>query len=440
MRPMDFTPVPSAVNAPAVAFGPRPVESAWTAALNVDEAEQVHRHWPFWATKAQLPPSGGWSKWLLLGGRGSGKTRAGAEVVRALVACGEARRIALIAPTLHDARSVMVEGPSGLLAVDPTASFQPSLRVVQWPNGAEAHLFGAAEPERLRGPQFDCAWGDEVCYWQNGLSVLSTLRLGLRLGAHPRSIFTSTPRAGATLMALLATPGLEVTRAPTRDNIANLAPRFLHDAESAIGAGDSARQELEGVAIERTSGALWSAATLQACRVDRAPALDRIVVAVDPPASSGPNSDACGIVAAGRRGGARDGVAFVLADASVTACPPHVWARAAVELYQDLGAACIVAEANMGGDMVHAVLAAADARAPVRLVRASRSKRARAAPISALYGRGRVFHVGRFSALEAEMLSFHSDDANGSPDRVDALVWALTDLFHDGAEPSLRAI
>jgi phage terminase large subunit-like protein len=332
----------------------------------------------------------------------------------------------------------MVEGHSGLLAACPDAQFEPSLRRLIWPNGAQAHLFSAGEPHRLRGPQFDLVWGDEFCYWPSAQEALNTVRLGLRLGPQPRLILTSTPRPGPWLHTLLHQPQTAVSVLPTQDNAAHLAPGFHRDLRDRLGDANLARQELDGAVIDAEHDALWTWADLAACRIDHAPPLDRIVIGIDPPATSGPLADACGIIAVGVRGAGPDATAYVLSDQSIRGAPPEVWARRAVELARSLGASRLIAEANNGGEMVRAVIAAADLQAPVSLVRAILSKRERAAPIAIQYKRRRVFHVGRFAALENEMAAFGASSV--SPDRVDALVWALTDVLSGRAGPALRRL
>jgi phage terminase large subunit-like protein len=413
----------------------------WAGLLSEPCLGKVGAHWSFWANRLQLPPPGLWDTWVLLGGRGSGKTRAGAEAVHAAVASGAARRIALIGATHADARSVMVEGPSGLLAVGPDRpEFRPALNQVIWPNGAVAHLFGAVEPNRLRGPQFDFAWGDEFCHWHNGEATLANLRLGLRLGPAPRLVLTSTPVASGFLDAVLASSNVRLHTIPTSANLANLAPGFLATAQGRLTPA-AIVQELEGRPAKAGAAALWTRSMLDTARVAALPSrLDRIVVAVDPPASFGAHSDACGIVAVGAVFNDCDPTAYVLADESLSGAPPRVWADAAMRLAARVGADCVVAEANMGGEMVRALLTEADRSAHVRLVHARLSKRARAIPIAERYARGQVRHVGRLPALEGEMLSFTETGAGPSPDRLDALVWALTDLFAAAGAPRLRFV
>lgn len=395
--------------------------------------------WDLWGRPAQLAPTGAWRTWLFLGGRGAGKTRAGAEWVAGLVRTRSAGRLALIAPTFHDVREVMIEGASGLRALSGARPYyEASRRRLIWPNGAQAHCYSAEDPESLRGPQFDAAWADELCYWSYPDETLATLEHGLRQG-QPRLLATTTPRPIRALKRLLAAPDTVVTRSKTLDNKENLAKDFIAALEARWTGSAHERRELEGELIEDVEGALWKRDDLEALRVRAHPRLDRIVVAVDPPASTGPDADACGIVAAGvyYEGGQRRAV--VLADATVQGAPPNVWAQRACELARTLGAHALVAEANNGGDMVRAVLHAAAPEIHVRLVRASQGKRLRAEPIATYYAQGRVTHAAAFPALEDEMCAFGVEGFAGSPDRLDALVWALTDLFA-GGEPRARML
>lgn len=376
-----------------------------------------------------------------MGGRGAGKTRSGAEWVGRLARKGLAQRIALIAPTFHDVREVMIEGASGLRS-SPKArpTYEASRRRLIWPNGAVAYCFSAEDPESLRGPQFDAAWADELCFWTYADETMATLEHGLRLGQNPQLMVTTTPRPTGALKRLLAAPDTVSTRSTTWDNARNLAPGFIAALNERWSGSARHRQELMGDLIEDLVGALWSRAELEQMRRPPEGALDRVVVAVDPPASAGAHADACGIVAAGARGEGFRRHAIVLADASVQGAAPHVWAARVAELARAVGADAIVAEANNGGEMVRAVLKAAAPEFLLRLVRASEGKRARAEPIAALYAQGRVTHAQAFAVLEDEMCSFGAADFKGSPDRVDALVWALTDLMFGGFQPRLRAL
>ena len=395
------------------------------------------RDWRFLARKDQRPPDDdSWRTWLFLGGRGAGKTRAGAEWLTAQAVPGA--RLALVGPSLHDVREVMVEGPSGLRACAPPGTrprYEASRRRFLWGNGAVAHAFSAEDPESLRGPQHHAAWADEFCAWRKPGEVLALLRMGLRLGERPRLVVTTTPKPTAALRRLLAEPGLAESRAATSANAENLAPDFLAGLEALYGGTRLAAQELDGVVTEAAEGSLWRAADLARCRGARPPVFERVVVAVDPPAGS--TGDACGIVVAGLV----DGRAYVLADRTASGLSPLGWAGVAAGAAREHRADRIVAEVNQGGEMVRTVLAQAGCPAPVRAVHASRSKRARAAPVAALYEGGRVVHCGSFPQLEEELMALGAAEGGPSPDRADALVWAVTDLLlGPESAPRLRVL
>ncbi len=410
-------------------------------------ARLLRRH-PFLlqARDAQAPPMGDWRTWLLMGGRGAGKTRAGAEWVRYGVWQGLFGRIALVGPTFHDVREVMIEGPSGLIACEPQASmrpvWQPSRQRLEWPNGAVAHAFSAEDPDGLRGPQFDAAWADEAGAWARGEAAWDNLQLALRLGACPRALVTTTPRATPLMLRLAGSappPGLVITRTATADNAANLAPGFVPIVSAAYAGTALARQELHGELIHDPPGAMFARADIDRLRVSAAPyPLDDIVVAVDPAVSAGRDAHACGIVAAG----VREGLGYVLGDVSAPGLKPLDWAARASALASLVGASHILAEANQGGEMVREVLKLAAPGLPVRLVTARIGKRGRAQPIAALYAQGRVCHVGVHPALEDELCRFGAaDDGHGpSPDRADALIWALWALLVDAATPRITLL
>jgi phage terminase large subunit-like protein len=325
--------------------------SAW-AGLTPEEAALLEHDWELWARPQQLPPPGDWRVWLLLAGRGFGKTRSGAEWVRMRVELGLSRRVALVAPTAADARDVMIEGESGLIACAPKdfrPRFAPSKRRLTWPNGAVATCYSAEEPERLRGPQHDAAWCDELAAWRYE-EAWDMLMLGLRLGADPRCIVTTTPKPVRLVRSLLASDTVAVTRGATRENAANLAPAFLDAIVKRYDGTRLGRQELEAELLEDVPGALWHRAMFEreGMRVAAAPALARIVVAIDPAATNGEGADETGIIAAGI---AADGAAYVLEDLSGRMAP-HEWAARAIGAYRALGAERIVAEVNNGGDMV----------------------------------------------------------------------------------------
>jgi phage terminase large subunit-like protein len=401
-------------------------------------------HWKFWARPDQLPPEGDeWATWLILAGRGWGKTRVGAETIREWV-CGDSplapgrfSRIALVAETAADARDVMVEGDSGILGVHPKdfrPNYQPSIRKLTWPNGAVAHLYNATEPDQLRGPQHDAAWCDELAKWRYAQATWDQLQFGLRLGEAPKAIVTTTPRPIPVVRGIMADSLTHTTRGSTKDNKDNLARPFLAQIENKYAGTRLGRQELDGEILNDIPGALWTRTSIDGHRVNAAPeSLSRIVVAVDPAASSGENADETGIVGCAV-GADEDGYqrGYVLADKSINGTPEE-WARAAVALYRDLDADIIIAEKNNGGEMVESVIKAIDRNVPVKLVHASRGKFVRAEPISALYEQGRIHHVGQFNELEDQMCTFSPDQdrkINGSPDRMDALVWGMSELFN----------
>jgi phage terminase large subunit-like protein len=416
------------------------------AGLSKADLEALLHHWCLYARDDQLPPEGDdWTIWLLLGGRGSGKTRAGAEWVRGLAlglagfAAAPVGRIALVGETYADVREVMVEGVSGLMRVHPTAErplHTPSRRRIEWPNGAVAQCFSAEDPEALRGPQFDAAWCDELAKWPDAEATFDMLQFGLRLGARPRQLITTTPRPIPLLKRLIADPRCVTRRATTAANRFNLAPRFLDAILDRYKGTALGRQEIDGEIVEDRPDALFPRAMIDAAREDGAPDLLRVVVAVDPPAG-GRRGGVCGIVAAGRDAA---GVVHVLEDASIEAAKPERWAGEAIAAYRRWEADALICEVNQGGDMVAAVIAAIDPTVPVSPVRATRGKRLRAEPVAALYAKGRVRHAGPFGPLADQLAAFGPDGtADGaSPDRVDALVWAVTALALTGREAAPR--
>ncbi len=424
--------------------------SRFLASLSAKELNALLSDWEIWARPDQLPPKGDWTTWLVMGGRGAGKTRTGAEWIRAL-ALGRTPfanqphgRIALVGETLADAREVMVEGVSGLLAIhtkDERPTWHASRRRLEWPNGAIAQTYSAEDPESLRGPQFDAAWGDELTKWRHADATWDMLQFGLRLGERPRQIVTTTPRPTALLKRLLKDPRTVTSHAPTKANLANLAPGFIDTIVSRYQGSRLGRQELDGELIAERSDALWQREQLDRLRVDAPPeGLERIIVAIDPPATSTKKADACGIVAAGLDA---NGNAYILKDASQGQLNPTAWANRAIGLYKQLKADCVLAEVNQGGEMVTTILANIDPGVPVRAVHANRGKYLRAEPVSALYEQGRVRHVGNLSELEDEMCDFGVNGLSdgSSPDRLDAMVWAVTHLCLSGqAQPKVRSI
>ncbi|HXE88769.1 MAG TPA: terminase family protein [Hyphomicrobiaceae bacterium] len=379
---------------------------------------------------SQQPPAGEWRTWLILAGRGYGKTRTGAEWVRGLAEAGTVARIALVGPTAADARDVMVEGESGLLAISPPhwrPTYEPSKRRLTWPNGVMATTYSADEPDRLRGPQHGAGWADEVGTWKHA-ETWDMLQFGMRLGTDPRQVVTTTPRPIKLLRDLIAQPSTVITRGATYENAENLAPAFLEQIVARYAGTRLGRQELQGELLDDLEGALW-----QRSRFDErkpAPDLQRVVVAVDPAATSGAASDETGIVVAGV---GIDGLGYILADRSCRLSPDG-WARRAIAAYDEFGADRVVVEVNNGGEMVSQTLQTIRPTLPITAVHASRGKQARAEPVAALYEQGRVWHTAPFDLLEDQLCGW-TPASGQSPDRLDALVWALTDLLVDAPGP-----
>jgi phage terminase large subunit-like protein len=396
------------------------------------ELEALQYEWPLWARIDQLPPPGDWRTWLLLGGRGSGKTRSAAEWVRAEVESGRRGRLALIGPTAEAIRRDMVEGVSGILAVAPPwcrPNHEPSTRRLVWPNGAIAHLFSAEEPDRLRGPNLDGYWADELAAWQAPEGLWSNLQMALRLpgprGDAPRGVVSTTPRPIPLLRSIMKAPSTALTRSRTKDNSANLDPATLEYLDARYGGTTLGRQELDAELLEDLEGALWTRGMIEASRVAKEPdEFRRIVVAIDPAGGASKTNDETGIIAAGATS---DRHVYILRDASGRFSPDG-WARRAVDLFQSLRANGIVCESNFGGEMVRATIRSVAPYLPVKMVHASRGKQVRAEPVVALYEQRRVHHVGAFPELEDQLCQWDPMHSTSSPDRLDALVWAITEL------------
>ncbi|MDQ0395187.1 DNA-packaging protein [Labrys monachus] len=410
-------------------------------------ADVLGNSWRMKARPEQIAPPGDWAVWALVAGRGFGKTRTGAEWVQEQVLMGAATRIALVAPTAADARDVMVEGESGLLAIAPKGmrpEYEPSRRRLTWPNGVIATTYSADEPERLRGPQFDAAWCDEVGSWRY-LAAWDMLQFGLRLGDRPRAVVTTTPKPNRLLRELMKRAGEDVviTRGKTRDNAANLAAGFMKVITDRYAGTRLGRQELDGELLDDVPNCLWPFEVLERCRVDKTPQLIRVVVAVDPSGSNGEDGgDAQGIVVAGK---GDDGKAYILADRTVKLSPDG-WGKAVIAAFDQYKADKIVVEKNYGGEMCQHVIQTARKSAPIKLITATRGKAVRAEPVAALYEQGKVHHVvpiGSFdnplADLEEEMRLTNTSgyQGPGSPNRMDALVWALTELMFGGHGPMI---
>jgi predicted phage terminase large subunit-like protein len=398
--------------------------------LHRDFTAALRSAWRAVARPEQLAPVGSWVTWIFCGGRGAGKTRSGAEWVTERVAAG-ARFVHLIAPTAADVRDVMLEGPAGILSISPShlrPIYQPSLRKLVWPTGAQALLFSSDEPDRLRGPQCDTAWIDELCAMRLAQDVLDNSNFGLRVGKDPRCLITTTPRPLKCFKTLLARDGQDVivTRSSSFANRDNLAPAFFSQITAKYAGTRLGRQELEAELLTDVPGALWHLDRLEELRVRVAPQpFERVVVAIDPAVTHGPDSDETGIVVVGL---AADGCGYVLDDLSGR-YPPEEWARRAIQAYRQHAADRIIGEVNQGGVLVEATLRSVDPGIPFTAVHASRGKLTRAEPVSALYEQGKVHHVGVFGPLEDQLTSYDGSRSGASPDRLDALVWGLTALM-----------
>ncbi len=416
----------------------------WLKGQKPEEMWHLEYAWDFWQRTDQRPPEGDWRTWFVMAGRGFGKTRMAAEYVRAAAEADGSLRIALVAATLHEARSIMIEGESGLLSIAPDEqrpTWEPSLKRLVWPTGAIANVFAASEPEALRGPEHHLAWADEVAKWEKGVDAWDNLMMTMRLGEDPRIVATTTPRAVPLVRRLLKEGGVAITRGAMEANRANLPDSFREAMKEVYGKARLGRQELLGEFLEDAEDALWTRDLIERCRVRAAPDMRRVVIGVDPPASAG--GDACGIIAVGK---GADGKAYVLADHSVKGRSPEGWARAVSTAAIAWGADRVVAESNNGGDMVVSTLQAADVSMPVKKVSASRGKVARAEPVAALYEAGKAFHIGAFPELEDELCGLISgggyEGPGRSPDRADALVWAMSELMlgKRANEPRVRML
>ena len=398
--------------------------------LSKQQGEELLYSWRgFNARPEQIAPDGDWDIWLALAGRGWGKTETGAQWVREIVDSNAASAIALVAETAADARDVMVARIIKSFPPNQRPEYVKSARCITFYNGAKAWTYNAVEPDQLRGPEHDAAWSDELAKWRYARDTWDMLQFGLRLGAHPRQLVTTTPRPIEIIKAILS--GQEgkvvVTKGKTSDNAANLAARFLQKITEKYAGTRLGRQELDAEILGDLPGALWSLTTLDTYRLQSAPDLKRVLVSVDPAASHNDDSDEHGIIVGGMTDDQRG---IVLEDATMSGTPAE-WARRAISLYRSYSADGIVIEVNQGGDMVAHTLRSIDPNVNIIEVRASRGKHVRAEPIAALYEQGRIAHVGAFAALETQMtqMTIHGYEGDGSPDRVDALVWLMTELF-----------
>lgn len=406
--------------------------------LSPEQQVQLLYDWRFWARNKQLPPKGVWDIWALLTGRGFGKTRTGAEYIRGVAEGGFAYPIHLIGPTASDVRDVMIEGPAGLLEISPPwfrPEYKPSKRKLIWPNGVEALLFSAEEPERLRGPQCGLLWADEFAAWRYP-DTWDMAMFGLRLGSHPKAVVTSTPRPVKHVKELVDQSKEEgghnvgrirIAGGSSHENRHNVAEVWFSNIINKYEGTRLGRQEIEGELLEDFPGALWTWALIDDNRkpVSKVPPMKRIVVSVDPAVTSTLESDETGITVVGL---GEDDHGYVFADGSGI-FKPIGWARKAVRLYEEFRSDCIIGEANNGGDLVESNLRSVGKHMAYKKVWASRGKRARAEPVSTLYERGMVHHVGSFKHLEDEMCTWDATDGSPSPSRVDSLVWGLTELM-----------
>ncbi len=409
----------------------------WLSQLSEQEADLLWYDWAgFWARPAQLPPPGNWTIWLICAGRGFGKTRAGAEWVRESVK--QFSIVNVIAATADDARDIMIEGESGILAICPNDErpvYQASKRRLEWPNGARSLIFTADEPERLRGKQHMRLWADELGSWRYP-EAWDQAMFGLRLGSDPRAVVTTTPRPTTLIKALFKDPTVIVTRGSTYDNRANLSPVFYEQIITKYEGTRLGRQELMADVLEDIEGALWHRDRLDQLRVWESPQCRRVVVAVDPSGGEGPENDEQGIVVCGL---GVDGHGYMLDDRTCK-LSPEGWARVAVNAYHDHQANYIVAEKNYGGDMVTATIRSVDPSVPVKLVTASRGKAVRAEPIASLDAQGRIHQVGSWPEMEDELCSWSPESNSASPNRLDARVWGFSELMLGAGRPFTPAV
>ncbi len=423
-------------SASSLAALPTAEREALIRSLTPEQATRLKYHWRFWARPTQVAPAGVWRIWLILAGRGFGKTRCSVEWVREQAESGRAGRIALVGATASDVRDVLVDGESGILAKSPPwfrPVWQPSKGRLVWPNGAQAFTYTAEEPDRLRGKQHDAAVADELASWRYP-DAWDQLMFGLRLGTDPRCVVSTTPRPTPIIKGLVARAkadpnDVRLTRGSTYENRANLADAFVQQIVKRYEGTRLGRQELYAEILDDNPGALWSRTRIEDLRTSRVPPLRRIVVGVDPAVSSTAESAETGIVVAGL---GEDGHGYVLADHSLRDTPA-TWGNAVVAAYNLFQADRVVGEVNNGGDLVEAnvqtAARAAGGTVAFKSVRASRGKQTRAEPIAALYEQGRVHHVGAFPHLEDQMVEWDPTAGGPSPDRLDALVWALSDLM-----------
>lgn len=410
---------------------------ALLSSLTDDEAVTLHYDWDFWARDAQRAPPGDWFVWMLLSGRGFGKTRSAVEWVRTYVEgnspqqapAGAPERIALVAETAADARDVMIEGPSGILKCSPPGYgplYEPSKRRLTWQNGIIATTYSAEDPDQLRGPEHGLGWADELAKWKYAADTWSNLVLGMRQGT-PKIAITTTPRPLKLIKELVLRKTTVITRGSTYENRANLSGDFLREIEDLYEGTRIGGQEIHGRILDDVEGALWLRTDIDKGRVKfkDMPAFERIVVAVDPPVTSNADSDECGIVVVGR---CEDGDLWVIADLSVQGRSPTGWAEVVVKAYEDYEADRVIGEVNNGGEMIETVIRTVGKQISYKAVRATRGKMVRAEPVAARYEKGEVHHVGMFEKMEDQMCSYTGDRRQQSPDRMDALVWGCTEL------------
>ena len=404
-----------------------PLKQLFLNSLSYDDIINLKYTWELWARPEQLPPQTNWGIWLYMAGRGAGKTRAGAEWVRNQIEKFGSNRIGLIAPTAADARDIMIEGESGIMNISPPdfmPKYEPSKRRITWPNGAHAHVYSAEEPDRLRGPQHEKIWAEEVASWKYP-DAWDMAMFGNRLGENPQACITTTPKPVKIIRDLMKDPFCILTKGTTYDNRANLAPLFYKKIVAKYEGTRLGRQEIHAEVLEDTPGALWTRTLIESLRVKVHPDLKRIVIAIDPAVTSRGTSAETGIMVCSK--GINDH-GYLLEDLSLRATP-KVWASQAIKAYYHWKADKIIGEVNNGGDLVEEVLRTIDSNIPYKSVHASRGKYTRAEPISSLYEQKKIHHVGLFERLEDQQCTYTGEAGEESPDRMDAMVWGFTELM-----------